>query len=75
VTPDNNHAERVLRQGVLWRKMSFGSDSETGSRYVERILTAIETLKLQHRPQLQWLIDTLRAPIDGQPLPTLLPAN
>lgn len=75
LTPDNNHAERVLRQGVLWRKMSFGSDSEEGSRYVERILTAIETLKLQHRPQLQWLIDTLRAPIDGHPLPTLLPAN
>jgi len=31
VEPTNNVAERALRPAVLWRKGSFGSDSEAGA--------------------------------------------
>ncbi|XYI00723.1 IS66 family transposase [Sorangium sp. So ce1128] len=54
VEPTNNAAERILRQGVLWRKDSFGTDSSNGSRFVERILTAVTTLRLQKRNVLDY---------------------
>ena len=41
VEPTNNSAERPLRRAVLWRRRSFGTQSETGSRFVERVLTAV----------------------------------
>jgi hypothetical protein len=28
-----------IRKGVMWRKASFGTDSERGSSFAERILT------------------------------------
>ena len=46
VEPTNNLAERAIRPAVLWRKGSFGTDSEQGSRFVERILTVVTTLLL-----------------------------
>ena len=39
VVPTNNEAESALRKAVLWRKGSFGINSDTGGRFVERILT------------------------------------
>jgi transposase len=47
VEPDNNHAERVLRPGVMWRKTSFGSHSPDGCRYAERMMTVLATLRLR----------------------------
>src|SRR6266853_1477411 len=38
VEPTNNAAERALRPGVLWRKGSFGTPSEEGSRFVESMM-------------------------------------
>ena len=43
----NNAAERPLRRGVLWRKHCFGTQSEQGSLFVERILTAVYRLRKQ----------------------------
>ena len=37
VEPTNNSAERGLRRAVLWRRRSFGTQSEAGSRFVERV--------------------------------------
>ena len=37
VEPTNNLAERQVRPGVLWRKSSFGTQSEKGSRFAKRI--------------------------------------
>ena len=54
VEPTNNHAERVLRMGVLWRKNAFGCHSESGCRFVERILTVVQTLRLQKRSVLNF---------------------
>jgi transposase len=55
VEPTNNHAERALRRGVLWRKRSFGHQSERGRAFVERLLTAGGSLRLQGRNVLAYL--------------------
>jgi transposase len=52
VEPTNNLIERLVRSAVLWRKIAFGSQSENGCRFVERILTVVGTLRLQKRPVL-----------------------
>ena len=72
VEPTNNHAERVLRAGVLWRKNSFGSHSESGCRFAERILTVVQTLRLQKRPVLDFLEKSLIAHRSGTAGPALL---
>ena len=41
IEPTNNHAERLLRRGVLWRKNAFGCHSDEGCRFVERVLTVV----------------------------------
>lgn len=73
VDPTNNSAERALRRAVLWRRRSFGTQSETGSQFVERILTAVTTLRQQHRNVLEYLTAACAAAISQQPAPSLLP--
>jgi transposase len=73
VEPTNNQAERVLRRAVLWRKRSFGSSSEGGSRFVERLLTVVQTLRLQKRPVLEYLTEAVTAYRHDLPTPKLLP--
>ena len=75
IEPTNNTAERTIRHGVMYRKTSFGTQSPEGSRFVERILTAIATLKQQNRDVLEYLTDAVRAHRRGQPAPSLLPAD
>jgi transposase len=72
VEPTNNHAERLLRKGVLWRKGSFGTWSNNGSRFVERILTVVQTRRLQGRPVLTFLVEAVAASRVGQPAPRLI---
>ena len=73
--PTNNTAERALRPAVLWRKRSFGCHSEEGCRYVERLLTVVQTLRLQGRDVLDYLQAALTAHRHGLPTPKLLPAG
>jgi transposase len=72
VEPTNNHAERVLRKGVLWRKKSFGCASAEGCKFVARILTVVQTLRLQRRQVWQYLQQALIAHRTHQPAPSLL---
>jgi transposase len=72
VEPTNNHIERLVRPGVLWRKNAFGSHSASGCRFVERILTVVQTLRLQKRPALEFLYQSLCSHRNGQPAPKLL---
>jgi transposase len=72
VEPTNNHIERMLRLAVLWRKKSFGSQSEGGCRFVERLLTVVQTRRLQGRPVLDYLYEALVAHRAGLPAPKLL---
>ena len=73
VEPTNNSAERPLRRAVLWRRRSFGTQSEAGSQFVERILTAITTLRQQRRDVLDYLTTACSAAICKTPAPSLLP--
>lgn len=73
IEPTNNHAERLVRHGVLWRKSSFGTDSEAGSRFVERILTTVSTLRLQQRNVLDYVEHACRAALLGEHPGSLLP--
>jgi len=72
VEPTNNLAERTIRQAVLWRKGSFGTQSERGARYVERILTACATCRLQRRSVIEYLRDACHCHLDGVPVPSLI---
>lgn len=72
VEPTNNHIERLLRSGVLWRKNAFGSHSEGGCRFAERLLTVVQTLRLQKRPVLEFLYQSLSAHRCGYQAPRLV---
>ncbi len=72
VEPTNNHAERILRGGVLWRKNAFGCHSAEGCRFVERMLTVVQTLRLQDRPVLDYLYRAIVAHRSGLAAPQLL---
>jgi transposase len=74
VEPTNNVAERALRPAVLWRKGSFGSDSEAGSRFAERLLTIGVTCRQQGRRLLDFLMGAMEAKLQGHPPPSLLSA-
>lgn len=73
VEPTNNASERALRHAVIWRKLSFGTQSASGSRFVETMLTVIETCRQQHRNTFAFLTDALTAHLAHQPAPSLLP--
>ena len=75
VEPTNNAAERSIRAGVLWRKGSFGTQSEAGSRFVESMLTVVSTLKQQQRNILAYLTTACEAALHGAAAPSLLPAS
>jgi transposase len=72
VEPTNNHVERILRLGVLWRKNAFGCHSAAGCRFVERMLTVVQTLRLQKRPVLDYLYRAIVAHRSSLPAPQLM---
>jgi transposase len=72
IEPTNNAAERALRHAVLWRKMSGGTASEWGSRFVERILSVVATCRQRGRNVLEFLTECFRAGLAGAPSPMLL---
>jgi transposase len=74
VEPTNNDAERALRHGVIYRKLSGGTDGESGSRFVERMLTVVATCRQQDINVLDYLTRCYQAHLDGQPAPSLLPS-
>lgn len=75
VEPTNNDAERALRHGVIYRKLSGGTASEAGSRFVERMLSVVATCRQQDINVLGYLTRCYQAHLDGQPIPSLLPGS
>lgn len=65
IEPTNNAAERSLRFGVIWRKLSHGTRSETGERFVERVMTVAMTLKLQAKNSFEYFTECFKALIRG----------
>ncbi|MCX7417946.1 MAG: transposase [Planctomycetia bacterium] len=60
IEPTNDTAERALRPAVIYRKLSFGTQSESGSRFLERILTVSETCRLRNRSIYDYLVTQFR---------------
>ena len=75
IEPTNNTAERSLRPAVIYRKLSFGTQSATGSRFLERILTVSETCRMQGRSVYEFMIDAVTANYANQQSPWLLPQS
>ena len=73
VEPTNNAAERAIRPAVIWRRTSFGSQTQGGSTFVARMLTVVTSLKSQRRNILEFITQAVFAARDGQPTPSLLP--
>lgn len=74
IEPTNNHGERELRAFVLWRKKSFGSQSERGCRFAERVMTTVHTLRKQQRHVLSFLTEAVDAAFRHQASPSLMPS-
>lgn len=75
IEPTNNAAERALRPAVVYRKTSFGTFSESGSRYIERIMSVVQTCKAQARNIHAFLSATLSAHLRQEPGPSLIPGQ
>jgi len=73
VEPTNNPAERAVRHGVLFRKVSQGTKSAAGSHFVGRVLTAHATLRQQGRNVLAFVRAACEAQLHGTEPPSLLP--
>ncbi|RME51967.1 hypothetical protein D6783_06200, partial [Candidatus Woesearchaeota archaeon] len=74
VEPTNNAAERAIRPAVLWRKTSYGTESEKGSEYVAHMMTVIMTLKMKGRNVFEYMIEACMRVRRGEQPPSLLPA-
>jgi transposase len=75
IEPTNNIVERALRHAVIWRRISGGTDSVQGSRFVERMLTVVATCRQQGRNVLDYLTSCFEADRRGQAIPSLLPVT
>jgi transposase len=71
VEPTNNHAEREIRAFVLWRKRSYGAQSDRGNLFAERVMTIAHTARKQNKNVLSFLIACCRARLDGGRRPEL----
>ena len=71
VEPTNNHAERELRAFVLWRKRSFGAQSERGNLFAERVMTVAHTARKQGTNVLAFLTACCTARLAGTAAPSL----
>lgn len=75
VEPTNNTAERAIRPAVLWRKGSFGTQSDSGNAFVARMLSVAATCKQHNRSLTAYLTNVCTAAQAGLPLPSLLAAS
>lgn len=73
VEPTNNDAERALRPAVIWRRISFGSQTEAGSTFVSRMLTVVTTLRSQDRNVMEFMTQACHAAREETSPPSLLP--
>jgi len=73
VPPTNNLAERLLRYAVIWRKLSHGTDSLAGSKFVGRLLSVVTSLQLQERDVFAYLCDAISTYGTDRLAPSILP--
>jgi transposase len=73
VEPTNNAAQRAIRPAVIWRRTSFGSQTQAGSTFVARMLTVVLTLRSQQRNVLDFMTQAIVAARFAKRAPCLLP--
>jgi hypothetical protein len=80
IEPTNNAAERAIRPAVMWKKRSFGVESERGSRYVESMLSIWMTCRCNKVNPVKFMKELVRssrsntsAPSVFTPSPSSLP--
>ena len=74
IEPTNNAAERALRFAVIWRRISGGTDSQRGSRFVERTLSVVGDLPAA-RPQRAGVPDVVLRGRSSRSTDPLSPAD
>ena len=73
ISETNNSAERALRHPVQWRKTSYGTASERGSRFVENILAVLATCQQHQQNAFAYLTACCRAFSRNAVPPALIP--
>ena len=70
----NNAAERVIRGFVIWRKCSYGVRSHRGEYFRQRIMSLVETAKLNGMNPYLWVKTIVKACIErtDYPIPKFL---
>src|SRR3954451_22692687 len=74
VEPTNNHAERALRHGVIYRKLSGGTARASGGRVVGRMPSVVAPCRQQDIDVMAYLPRCYQASLEGQPAASLLPS-
>jgi hypothetical protein len=69
----NSVAERLLRHGVMMRRITHGTRSHQGSRALATFASVIETGRLCNASPLRYLHQVIAASRKGQALPALPP--
>lgn len=64
-------SERDLRSFVIWRKKCFGSQSERGLRFAERVMALAHTLRKRGRTVLEFFEQTIGAQLTGLAAPRI----
>jgi transposase len=72
IEPTNNLAEQAIRFVVIDRKITQGSRSEAGRRWLERIWTTMATCAQHGTSVFDFIDTTVRAFFEGTPCPSLL---
>ena len=72
IEPTNNPAERAIRGPVIHRKVSLGTQSQTGERFAERAHSAAATCRMQRRSLFTYLSSLITAHNRGDPFPALV---
>ena len=71
VEPTNNHAEREIRAFVLWRKRAYGTQSDRGNLFAERVMTVAHTARKQNKNVMAFLTACCRAQLGPSSRPSL----
>jgi transposase len=71
VSFDNNHAERIIRDGVIKRKNSYGNRSKNGTETQAILMSIFQTLKQRQVNPVNSCVNSLKEYLKTKKLPNL----
>lgn len=71
VAPTNNDAKRELWAFVLWRRRSFGTQSDRGNVFAACMMTVAHTARKRSKNIFAFLVACVRAHVDRTDAPSL----